>query len=90
MKHDRTTDSGTTASWQDAENMAALTNSERHLGHAIREGGGWAAYDATHAAEAGNGCRYLGLYGSLEEARFAIESSVSDACASHRQKFFVA
>ena len=75
--------------WNDAKDISALADSERHLGHIVRTANGWAAYDATHAAESGNGFRLLGLFESRQEAKFAVESHIARSGPPQSQKYFV-
>ena len=62
--------------WYLGVGVCALADSERHLGHAIREGDIWVAYDAVHPNASHNGFLALGRFQDLSEATQAIESSV--------------
>jgi hypothetical protein len=64
------------AKWYVAVEICALADSERHLGHAVREGSEWLAYDAIHPNAANDGFRFLGSFRTDVDARLAIESSV--------------
>jgi hypothetical protein len=63
--------------WRDSYSICALADSERHLGHAVRVGEYWIAYDAIHFNPANDGFRIIGTFGSIEDAKEAIESSVN-------------
>jgi hypothetical protein len=75
--------------WSDGENSSAFADAERHLGHVLREANGWAAWDATHPAESGDGFRFVGLYESLQDAKFAVESSVAMLGPARGKKYLV-
>jgi hypothetical protein len=55
--------------------VCALADEERHLGHVVRTGGRWHAFDATHANQKGTGFRPLGTYISLLAAKEAVEQA---------------
>jgi len=59
-----------------APSVCAIADSERHLGHAIKEEGLWTAYDAVHPDPAQHGFLVLGRFKSLLAAVRAIQSSV--------------
>jgi hypothetical protein len=61
------------AAWRNSANVCALADSDRHLGHVVREGEGWVAYDGTHAARDGNTFRPLGFFPSIFNAKQAVE-----------------
>ncbi|MDP9053774.1 MAG: hypothetical protein M3N93_05655 [Acidobacteriota bacterium] len=63
--------------WHDSDTLCALTDSERHLGHAVRVGEYWVAYDATHFNPTSDGFRIIGTFPTLEEAKEGIVNSVS-------------
>jgi hypothetical protein len=63
--------------WRDSYNICALADSERHLGHAVRVGEYWIAYDAIHFNPANDGFRIIGTFGTIEQAKDAIVSSVN-------------
>jgi hypothetical protein len=63
--------------------MCALADGERHLGHVVKEGAHWHAYDATHANESGDGFLCLGNFVSLDSAKSAVEQS----CGVSRPSF---
>jgi hypothetical protein len=74
------TDSG--AAWYVGDGFCALADSERHLGHAIKEGDFWTAYDAVHPDPSYNGFLALGHFKSILGAIQAIERSVVGALES--------
>ena len=62
------------AEWRNSNSVCALADGERHLGHVVRIGTRWHAFDATHFNEEGNSFRPLGKFVSLEAAKSAIEA----------------
>jgi hypothetical protein len=64
------------AAWREAEDICALADSERHLGHAIRAQNHWVAYDAVHFNPTNDGFRVIGTFASVLAAKNAVESSV--------------
>ena len=65
-----------TPGWRESEHICALADSERHLGHAIREGTQWKAFDATHLNSSGDSFRVIGSFETLTAAKRAIEETV--------------
>jgi hypothetical protein len=61
--------------WRNSQQICALADGERHLGHILRIGGRWYAFDATHPNETGDGFRGLGSFASIASAREAVELS---------------
>jgi hypothetical protein len=61
--------------WRTSSHICALSDGERHVGHVVRIGGRWHAYDAMHPNETGDGFRSLGTYVSPESAKGAVEQS---------------
>jgi len=61
------------AVWRDAEDICALSDDDRHLGHVVNEGE-WHAFDAVHPNLGGNG---IGIFATLDDAKAAVERSVS-------------
>jgi hypothetical protein len=59
--------------WQSSRHMCALSDGERHIGHIVRIGGRWHAFDGMHSNETANGFRSLGTYVALESAKGAVE-----------------
>jgi len=70
------TDSRTAAAWRDSESICALADGERHLGHTLRIGGRWHAFDATHMNVESNGFRFLGSFASVASAKKEVEQSI--------------
>ena len=64
------------AKWYVAVEICALADSGRHLGHAVREGSEWLAYDAIHPNATNDGFLFLGSFRTDVDARLAIENSV--------------
>ena len=62
--------------WYEDIGVCALADSERHLGHAVREGRCWLAWDAVHPNASNTGFKRLGRFKNVSEAKRAIESSV--------------
>jgi hypothetical protein len=62
-----------TLAWRNSGHICALSDGERHIGHVVKIGGRWHAFDATHSNEAGNGFRSLGTFAALNAAKEAVE-----------------
>jgi len=62
--------------WRESEDVCALTDSERHLGHAIRVDKHWIAYDAIHVNPSNEGFRVIGTFQTPAAAKHAIENAV--------------
>jgi hypothetical protein len=62
--------------WRDSQFICALADSERHLGHILKEDH-WIAFDATHVSEKGSGIRQLGIFSELVLAKEAVERAVA-------------
>jgi hypothetical protein len=62
--------------WYDAGDLCALADDERHLGHVVNVGT-WDAFDSIHPDADGSGVRHLGTFPNIEEAKAAVEKSVS-------------
>jgi hypothetical protein len=69
--------------WFKVMGVCALVDSERHLGHAVRERGVWLAYDAVHPNASHDGFLCLGRFKTAADARRAIETSVDAAHSSN-------
>src|SRR3954454_11821316 len=67
-----------TAEWSYSGSVCALADDERHLGHIVKVGANWHAFDATHFNEQRNGFRSLGTFASLSAAKAAVEQSRSE------------
>ena len=63
------------SAWRNSDTVCALADEERHLGHILRIGGRWHAFDATHFNDGENGFRFLGTYASIHSAKDAVEQS---------------
>lgn len=61
--------------WRESAEICALADAERHLGHAVRAGKFWIAYDGMHINSAGNGFRIIGTFVTLAAAKQAIEDN---------------
>jgi hypothetical protein len=62
--------------WRVGIGIRALADSERHLGHAVRKGHFWLAWDAVHSNASNSGFKQLGRFKTVGDAQRAIESSV--------------
>ena len=62
--------------WRESVDTCAFADDERHLGHVIRAGKIWIAYDAVHANPTSNGFRVIGTFASVRAAKEAVERSV--------------
>jgi hypothetical protein len=63
------------SAWRNSESICALADGERHLGHVLKIGERWYAFDATHPNEESNGFRQLGSFASIASAKEAVELS---------------
>lgn len=61
--------------WRDSISICALADGERHLGHIVKVGERWHAFDSTHFNEEMNGFRSLGSFASVAHAKQAVEQS---------------
>ena len=61
--------------WRDGENICALADGDRHLGHVVYTGE-WEAFDGTHPNDTGNGFRRLGAFPAISIAKAAVERAV--------------
>jgi hypothetical protein len=68
----------TMPAWRDGENICALADGDRHLGHVVYTGE-WEAFDGIHPNETGNGFRSLGVFPAVATAKAAVERA---ACQS--------
>jgi hypothetical protein len=59
--------------WKISGHICALSDGERHVGHVVRIGGRWHAYDAMHSNETGDGFRSLGTFAAVESAKRTVE-----------------
>jgi hypothetical protein len=72
----------TGASWRDSKNVCALADGDRHLGHIIRAGDGWIAFDATHMADLSAAFRPLGFFPTMATAKDAVQSATAPLARS--------
>jgi|SRR5947209_2995984 len=63
--------------WRNSSSICALADRERHLGHVLRVGRQWHAFDATQFNEESNGFRELGSFASLSAAKDAVGQSLA-------------
>ena len=61
------------ASWRDSRNVCAFSDADRHLGHIVRAGEGWIAFDATHATNHGASLQSLGFFATRAAAKEAVQ-----------------
>ncbi len=62
-------------SWRNSDHICALSDSERHIGHVVRMGGRWHAFDATQSSKSGDSFLELGTFVAVEAAKTAVEQS---------------
>jgi hypothetical protein len=70
------------AVWRDSHSVCALADDRRHVGHIVRAGNCWLAFDATHANETGTGFRLVGCWQDVAAAKRAVEQVFSRAQAA--------
>jgi hypothetical protein len=63
--------------WHVSEQLCALRDDERHLGHLTKNGNHWEAYDSTHLNPQNNGFRFLGTFTSIDAAKAAVEEATA-------------
>jgi hypothetical protein len=61
------------AAWRDSDSVCALADDWRHMGHIVRAGNCWLAFDGTHSNETGTGFRLLGSWKEVTAAKRALE-----------------
>ncbi len=61
--------------WRTSGQACALSDGDRHIGHVLKIGARWHAFDATQSNEMGNGFRSLGVFTSPEAGQRAVEQS---------------
>ena len=66
---------GSALEWRTSAHICALSDGERHVGHIVRVGGRWHAYDAMHSNDEGDGFRSLGTYVAVDAAKKAVEQT---------------
>jgi hypothetical protein len=59
--------------WQIGDDVCALADCERHLGHILRAESQWIAFDGTCLGENGVGFRLIGVFPDMESAKTAVE-----------------
>ncbi len=72
--------------WQDSDQVCALADSDRHLGHLVRReisGDQWYAYDATRVDEDSQTFKCLGAFPDLVSAKRIVELAVWNDEARH-------
>jgi len=62
--------------WRESVDICALSDSERHLGHAMRVDKHWIAYDGIHFNPSNDGFRIIGSFDTIAAAKDAIENAV--------------
>lgn len=62
-----------TLKWRYSAHICALSDGERHVGHIVKIGGRWHAFDAMHSNDRGDGFRSLGSFASESPAKDAVE-----------------
>jgi hypothetical protein len=62
--------------WRESADICALADIDRHLGHVVRVGKCWIAYDSVHVSASNNGFRVIGTFASIAAAKKAVEDSV--------------
>ena len=62
-----------TLTWRHSNHICALSDGERHVGHIVKIGGRWHAFDAMHSNDNGDGFKSLGTYASEGPAKSAVE-----------------
>src|SRR3954463_1839612 len=63
------------AMWFTSRGVCAYADRDRHLGHIVRAGEGWIAFDATHVNTQGNAFRPLGFFRSMATAKEAVQTA---------------
>ena len=62
--------------WRDSPSVCALADDQRHLGHIVRAGNCWLAFDATRINKTGSGFWLLGACVNIAVAKCAVELAV--------------
>jgi hypothetical protein len=68
-----------TAGWRDSNNVCALSDGDRHLGHVVLKARQWNAFDATHLDDKRDGFRFLGTFPKVNLAKAAVEESIASS-----------
>jgi len=66
------------ATWRDSPSVCALSNNHRHLGHIVKAGDCWLAFDATHSRGTNSGFCLLGSWTNIALAKCAVELAIAD------------
>ena len=61
--------------WETSSDVCALRDQERHLGHVVKTGNRWAAYDTTKLNLSCTGFLCLGTFASQAAAKNAVQRS---------------
>jgi hypothetical protein len=59
--------------WLDSGSICCLADAERHLGHIVKAGSYWLAFDATRSNESGTWFRFLGVCVGISAAKRVVE-----------------
>jgi hypothetical protein len=68
------------ATWRDSASVCALADDHRHLGHIVKAGDCWLAFDATHFSGINSGFYLLGSWTNVALAKCAVELAIADEC----------
>jgi len=68
------------AIWRDSPSVCALADDQRHLGHIVRAGNIWLAFDATHFSGTSSGFCLLGSWTNIALAKCAVELAIANEC----------
>ena len=66
------------ATWRDSPSVCALADNHRHLGHIVKAGDYWLAFDATHSGGTNCGFCLLGSWTNIALAKCAVELAIAD------------
>ncbi|MGD1070297.1 MAG: hypothetical protein ABSB15_09160 [Bryobacteraceae bacterium] len=61
------------AAWRDSRSVCCLADGERHLGHIVRAGRSWLAFDATRYNDTATGFRLVGICLNVAAAKSTVE-----------------
>jgi hypothetical protein len=61
--------------WRHSEEVCGFSDDERHLGHILKTGNHWTAFDSTRSNEDGTGFCLLGSFKSASAAKKAVEQA---------------
>ncbi len=59
--------------WRIGEDVCALADSERHLGHILKVESQWIAFDGTRLSDCGVGFQVIGTFPDMKSAKIAVE-----------------